>query len=230
MLYELRRYDVAAGKLPALLERFGNFTVQKWKQYGFRLVGFWTPVLGEKSNQVVYMWAWESYEERVQKNALWRADPQRAQVWADSEKNGPLVNRVFNQLMEPTSYSQLDRGEAFGPDAAKREPYLFELREYQAMPQKIVNITDRFGGFTCEAFKKHGFRQVGYWLNRIGGNDHVLTYMLAWESLNERIAKFDTFAKDPDRARVFAESEKNGPIVEQVKTTILRPTSFSPMK
>jgi hypothetical protein len=230
MLYELRRYDVAAGKLPALLERFGGFAVPKWKEYGFRLIGFWTPLMGEKSNQVVYIWAWESYEERVKKNAAWRADPQRAKVWAESEKNGPLVNRVYNQLMEPTPYSQLDKGEAYGPAASTREPYIFELREYQAMPQKIVNITDRFGGFTCEAFKKHGFRQVGYWLNRIGGNDHQLTYMLAWEDLKERVTKFDTFAKDPDRARVFGESEKNGPIVEQVTVTIMRPTAFSPMK
>ena len=71
---------------------------------------------------------------------------------------------------------------------------------------------------------------MGYWLNRLGGNDHQLIYLLAWESLNERVTKFDTFAKDPERARVFAESEKNGPIVEQVTTTILRPTAFSPMK
>ena len=31
----------------ALLERFGSFTVHKWKEYGFRLIGFWTPVIGE---------------------------------------------------------------------------------------------------------------------------------------------------------------------------------------
>ena len=230
MLYELRRYDVVSGKLPALLERFGTFTVEKWKQHGFRLVGFWTPLLGEKSNQVVYMWAWESVEERTSRMAPWRADPERAKKWAESEKDGPLVKRVYNQLMDPTAYSQLDKGERYGPDAATRNPYLFELREYQAMPGKIVNVAERFGGFTCEAFKKHGFRQVGYWLNRIGGNDHQLVYMLAWESLDERVNRFDTFAKDPDRARVFGESEKNGPIVEQVTTTILRPTAFSPMK
>ena len=230
MLYELRRYDVAPTKLPALLERFGSFTVEKWKQHGFRLIGFWTPLLGQKSNQVVYIWGWESFEERNEKMGVWRADPERARVWTESEKNGPLVNRVYNQLMEPTAYSQLDKGEAYGPSAAGRNPYLFELREYQAAPQKITNIVTRFGGFTCEAFKKHGFRQVGYWTNRIGGNDHQLIYMLAWESLDERVNKFDTFAKDPDRARVFAESEKNGPILEQVTTTILRPTAFSPMK
>src|SRR5262249_57747157 len=123
-----------------------------------------------------------------------------------------------------TSYSQLDRGEAYGPDVSTRKPYFFELREYQAMPGKIVNITERFGGFTCEAFKKHGFRQVGYWLNRIGGNDHVLTYLLAWESLNERVTKFDTFAKDPDPARVFGEGEKNGPLLEQVHLPLPPPT------
>jgi hypothetical protein len=230
MLYELRRYDVAAGKLPALIDRFGSFTVRKWKDYGIRLVGFWTPLLGEKSNQVVYIWGWESFEERTKKMAAWRADPERARKWEESEKDGPLVKRVNNQLMEGTSYSQLDKGEPYGPDAAGRDPYLFELREYQAMPGKHANIVERFGGFTCGAFKKHGFRQVGYWVNRIGGNDHQLVYMLAWESLNERVSKFDTFAKDPDRARVFAESEKNGPIVEQVTVTILRPAAFSPMK
>ena len=69
MLYELRRYDVAASKLPALVERFGSFTVHKWKEYGFRLIGFWTPVIGEKSNQIVYIWGWESWEERTKKNA-----------------------------------------------------------------------------------------------------------------------------------------------------------------
>jgi hypothetical protein len=230
MLYELRRYDVAAGKLPALIDRFGSFSVNKWKDYGIRLVGFWTPLFGEKSNQVVYIWGWESFEERTKKMAAWRADPARARKWEETEKDGPLVKRVYNQLMEGTAYSQLDKREPYGPDASSRDPYHFELREYQAMPGKITNVVDRFGGFTCEAFKKHGFRQVGYWVNRVGGNDHQLVYMLAWESLNERVSKFDTFAKDPDRARVFGESEKNGPIVEQVSVTILRPAAFSPMK
>jgi hypothetical protein len=230
MLYELRRYDVAPGKLPALIDRFGSFTVPKWKDHGFRLVGFWTSLLGEKSNQLTYMWAWESVEERAKKNAMWHADPDRAKKWAETEKDGPLVKRVYNQLMEPTAYSQLDKGEAYGPAASTRQPYLFELREYQATAGRVGNIVQRFGGFTCEAFKKYGFRQVGYWTNLIGGNNQQLVYMLAWESLDERVNKFDAFARDADRARVFADSEKNGPILEQVTTTILRPTAFSPMK
>ena len=66
--------------------------------------------------------------------------------------------------------------------------------------------------------------------NILGGNDHQLIYMLAWESLDERMEKFGKFGQDPERARVFHASEANGPIVEQVRNTILRPTDFSPMK
>ena len=107
MLYELRRYDVAAGKLPALVDRFGSFTVHKWKEYGFRLIGFWTPLMGEKSNQVVYIWGWESYEERTKKNAAWRADPTRAAKWAETEKDGAIVASVQNLILQPTAFSSV---------------------------------------------------------------------------------------------------------------------------
>ena len=107
---------------------------------------------------------------------------------------------------------------------------IYELRIYDAMPGKRPDLVRRFGDFTVDCFAKHGFRQIGYWMPIMGGDNHQLIYMLAWESLDERITKFDTFLKDPERVRVFAESEKNGPIVEQVTTTILRPTAFSPMQ
>src|SRR5258705_11346837 len=108
MLYELRRYDVAASKLPALVDRFGSFTVHKWKEYGFRLIGFWTPLVAEKSNQVVYIWGWESYEERTKKNPAWRADPGRAKKGAGTEKDGPPGNRGDHQPTEPTATFQMD--------------------------------------------------------------------------------------------------------------------------
>src|SRR2546427_7712426 len=96
------------------------------------------------------------------------------------------------------------------------------------MPGKINNITDRFGNFTCGAFKKHGFRQVGYWHNSIGGNNNELIYLLAWGRPGERMNKFDGFAKDPEAGRGFAESEEKGPDVQQVRENILPPTALSP--
>ena len=210
MLYELRRYDVAPTKLPALLDRFGSFTVHKWKEYGFRLIGFWTPVVGEKSNQLVYIWGWESYRgAREEERGLARRSRAREEVGGDRE--GRPARQPRAQPAHGADLVLADgprRGLRTGRGST-RKPYLFELREYQAMPQKITNITDRFGNFTCDAFKKHGFRQVGYWRNIIGANDHQLIYLLAWESLDERIEKFDTFAEGPRaRPRVRREREE----------------------
>ncbi len=229
MLYELRKYEVMPGKVPALLDRFGSFTTKKWPEYGIRLVGFWTPDMGGHNHQVIYMFAWESLEERQKKFPAWQADPERARVWAETEKNGPLVHRVQNQLIEPTGFSQLDNGVPYGPDAAGRKPYLFELREYDASPGKLPALVKRFGGFTSGAFQKFGFRQVGYWTPLIGLSNQLI-YMLAWESYEERSDKFRTFRADPERQRVFAESEKDGVLVERVTATMMEPTAFSPMK
>lgn len=107
MLYDLRRYDAAPGKLAALLERFGSFTFHKWKAFGFRLIGFRTPVLGEKRNQIVYIRGRESHEERTKKNAVWRTNPEHAKKWAETGKDGPIVQQVTTTILRPTAFSPM---------------------------------------------------------------------------------------------------------------------------
>jgi hypothetical protein len=230
MLYELRKYDVMPGKAAALLDRFGSFVVPRWAERGFHLAGFWTPQFGGPSNQVVYIWAWESVEERQKKLPAWQQDPERVRKFAETEKDGPLVRRVHNILLEPTSFCQVDQGIPYGPDASTRKPYLFELREYDAVPGKHAALVKRFGDFTSESFGRHGFRRVGFWTPMFGGHNNLFVYMLAWESFEERAQKFGTWRADPERERVFAESEKDGPLVERVVNTMLHPSAFSPMK
>jgi hypothetical protein len=230
MLYELRRYDVAPGKMPALLDRFGSFTVDRWKEYDFHLTGFWTPDMGVYSNQIVYMWAWESMAERERKWGAWREDPRRKAKWEESEKDGPLIIRTHNMLLEPTDFCQAEKGLPGWPSPDGRAPYLFELREYEATLNNVSNVVRRFRDFTSDRFAQHGFRQVGYWTPFVGGYNNQLIYMLAWESYEERAQKFGEFRKDPERARVFDESEKDGPIVGRVMNTMLRAAPFSPLR
>src|SRR3989442_14793812 len=90
VFYELRRYEVMVGKRPALLDRFGTFTVPKWIERGWKVVGFWTPNMGGFSDQLVYVLAWESFEQRMKMFSTWRSDPERAKKWEETEKNGPL--------------------------------------------------------------------------------------------------------------------------------------------
>jgi hypothetical protein len=230
MLYELRKYEVMPGKLPALLDRFGSFVADRWNDYGINLVAFWTPDFGGMNNQVIYIWGWESFEERQTKLPKWQESAERKQKWAETEKDGPLVRRVNNVLLEPTSFSPIDHGISYDDGQPGRAPYVFELREYDAVPGKLNALVNRFGSFTTNSFKSHGFRQVGFWTPLIGAHNNRLVYILAWKDFEERHKKFAEFRADPERQRFFAESEKGGPLVEQVVNQMMAPTAFSPMK
>ena len=107
MLYELRVYEAMPGKLPALNNRFATFTLDAFKNHGFRVIGFWQPVMGGFSDQLIYMLAWESYEERQRCFSAFGSDPERQKVFAESEKDGPLVQRISTQLLQPTAYSPM---------------------------------------------------------------------------------------------------------------------------
>jgi hypothetical protein len=54
--------------------------------------------------------------------------------------------------------------------------------------------------------------------------------MLAWKSMAEREKLWSTFAVDAEWIEVVAESEREGPIVQNIANQLLQPTEFSPMK
>jgi hypothetical protein len=54
--------------------------------------------------------------------------------------------------------------------------------------------------------------------------------MLAWESLAEREQKWNTFQADPEWHKARDESEKDGLLIANIKTSILRPTAFSAIR
>ena len=48
---------------------------------------------------------WESLAERERKWNAFQADPEWHQKRAETEKNGPIVARVVNSFLQPTSFS-----------------------------------------------------------------------------------------------------------------------------
>ena len=75
-------------------------------------------------------------------------------------------------------------------------------------------------------FSDEALRLEEWFVERGGDVDPLSTFLVG----SVHWYRYGCLREDPERARVFAESEKNGPIVEQVTNTILRPTAFSPMK
>ncbi len=105
MIYELRVYRCVPGRLPALLERFQRHTLRLWEKHGIRQAGFWTTLVGESNQDLTYLLAWEGLAERETKWAAFLADPEWQQARAESERDGPIVQTVSNQLLAPTAFS-----------------------------------------------------------------------------------------------------------------------------
>ena len=64
----------------------------------------------------------------------------------------------------------------------------------------------------------------------LGEINRQLTYMLVWETKAEREKLSTTFGADTEWNEIAAESERDGPIVQNSANQLLRPAAFPPMK
>lgn len=107
MIYEMRVYHCLPGRLPALLKRFEHTTLGLWEKHGIRQAGFFTTLVGDHHQALTYFLAWESLAEREKKWNGFMADPTWIAARAESEKDGQIVARIYNQLLAPTSFSSV---------------------------------------------------------------------------------------------------------------------------
>jgi NIPSNAP len=106
MLYELRSYEVVPGRMPALHARFQNHTLGFFAKHGIKAVGFWEAAIGE-SNVLHYILAWESLAQRERAWGAFMADPEWLRVREESQRDGPILARVRNEIWQPTAYSAM---------------------------------------------------------------------------------------------------------------------------
>ncbi len=107
MLYEMRTYDCVPGRLPALLKRFDTITLKLWQKHGIRQAGFFTTLIGESNQQLVYFLVWDSLADREKKWNAFATDPEWLSARAETEKDGQIVANVENQFLVPTAFSSV---------------------------------------------------------------------------------------------------------------------------
>lgn len=105
MIYELRTYTCLPGKLPAVLQRFETATLALFAKHGFRPGPLLTVAVGEDNLQIKYILEWQSHAEREQAWTAFRGDPDWHKALAESEKDGPLVAKISNELLAAVPFS-----------------------------------------------------------------------------------------------------------------------------
>src|SRR5437667_8394435 len=88
-VFELRTYTCNEGKLPDLLKRFREHTVEIFKRHGMESIGYWIPQDPEKSKTtLIYIISHSSREAATKNWADFGADPEWKKVNADSNASG----------------------------------------------------------------------------------------------------------------------------------------------
>ena len=112
-----------------------------------------------------------------------------------------------------------------------QENQVYELRIYTTAEGRLPALLSRFGGGEIALFHKQGMRSVGYWVpDDPPDSENTMVYMLAHDSRDAAQRSWAGFRDDPDWQKMARESRADGPIVTNVESTFLNPTSFSPAK
>jgi len=92
--------------MAALHARFQNITLKFFEKHGIKVVGFWEAVIGA-TNTLYYMLVWENMAQRERVWNSFQSDPEWIRARQETEKDGPIVQRVVNTLLSPTLYSSM---------------------------------------------------------------------------------------------------------------------------
>ena len=107
MIYELRVYHAAPGKLDDLNSRFQEMTIHKLKEHGIQLVGSWNPIVGPNNHDLTWLVAHENMQAFERNWSEFRSDQEWLKYRIGTDTPVRLVTNVTNTLMGPTSWSPL---------------------------------------------------------------------------------------------------------------------------
>jgi hypothetical protein len=107
MIYELRIYHCATGRLPALNKRFEEHTLKLFAKHRIEPVGFWTTVIGASNQTLTYILKWDSLAHREKSMNAFAADEDWIKVRTETEAEQIIVERIESSILAPTAYSAL---------------------------------------------------------------------------------------------------------------------------
>jgi NIPSNAP len=106
---------------------------------------------------------------------------------------------------------------------------VYELRIYHVVPGKMDDLVARFRDHTMKLFANHGIKSVAYWSAMDEPvKSSTFFYMLEHPSREAAAANWKAFQDDPEWKSVKAKSEESGKLVENIESTFLTLTDFSP--
>ena len=107
MIYEYRSYTVVPGRMGDLLKRFRDHTLRLFEKHDIKPVAFFTPVIAESNNQLIWIVEFRDLAHREAAWAAFGADPEWQKALEESHREGQIVTNIENKILAPTDFSPL---------------------------------------------------------------------------------------------------------------------------
>jgi hypothetical protein len=200
------------------------------KRAGLGPVGFFSPVIGERSPYILSLASYPSFASIETVHGKFAEDKEFEKGW-DSYNN---ISDPAYVRMESTLLRAFDSMPAIEtpPTDAKRAARIFELRTYESVNEKASRRKiQMFSDGEIGVFRRLGMAPVFFGQTVVGRNLPSLTYMLAFDDLASRERLWRSFGADPEWQKLRAQPGlSDAEIVSNISNAILRPLPFSPIR
>ena len=228
--YQLRRYQLVAGPQRKLADDyFRDALVPALNRMEITPVGVFNVTIGPET-PVMYVLIPSTSVERLVTidDRLLKDDAytKAADAFLNAPAKQPAFLRMESSLMQ--AYEKMPKI-TLPPVSVSKSPRVFELRTYESGTnqdhwRKIEQMSSGEG----DIFTKAGIPQVFYGDTLIGPRLPNLTYMLCFNSLSERDAKWDAFRGSPEWKTLSTNPRYAfEDIVSNITNIMLAPTPYS---
>jgi len=232
--YQIRKYKLESGPQTKLVgSYFADALIPALTRMGFGPMGAFNLTMGPETPTYYLLIPGSSAEALVTADLHLAEDAEflkAADPFWSAPASSPSFQRVESSLLQAfEGWPKLTPTPKPGPDPAKMDKRIFQLRTYESPSYRDhVNKVEMFHKGEFEIFAAAGLHSVFYGDMLIGPRMPCLTYMLRLESLEVLNAKWDAFGNNPDWKKLSSDPRYSfEPTVSNITNLILSPLGSS---
>jgi hypothetical protein len=200
------------------------------KRAGMAPVGFFSPIVGERSPFILSLAAYPSLAAMDTLHNKFAKDKEFQKGFDEYNniQDPPYVRMESTLLRAFNGMTAL----AVPASDGKRAARIFEMRTYESVTDKAARRKIKmFEDGEIAVFRRLGMTPVFFGQTMVGRNMPSLTYMLTFDDLAARERLWRNFGSDPEWQKLRAQPGlSDAEIVSNISNAILRPLAFSPIR
>ena len=223
--YELKQYILDSEEQKNRIDSFlRDAAIPTYNRIGINPVGVFQPTDG--FSPIYVLLRYNSLETFATSTQSLLADSDfisKGKDILDTPSSNPAYKRIESRLM--VAFEHMPKLET----PTKAETRIFQLRTYESHSVKAGRKKiEMFNTGEIDIFRKTGLNPVFFGESLVGTLIPNLTYMLAFDDMNQSNANWKKFMSDPDWQKLRAKpGYADREIVSNINNTYLRPAPYS---